>query len=74
MLENPPIDCVHSAAAVVDEKGIPTGEFIGATQNKIHKRSGYVFLNALACWAVKSPTPLIWRKVYQPDLVFDETI
>jgi glycosyltransferase involved in cell wall biosynthesis len=74
LLENPSIDCVHSAAAVVDEKAIPTGEFIGAAQNKIHKRSGYVFWNALACWVVKSPTPLIRKTVFQPDLLFDESI
>jgi len=68
------VDCVHSSAAVVDENGNLTGQCIGAAQNKIHKRSGYVFWNALACWVVKSPTPLIRKKVFQPDLLFDETI
>ncbi len=71
---NPSIDCVHSAVAVVDENGFLTGQCIGAAQNKVHKRSGNVFWNALACWVVKSPTPLIRKKVFQPDLLFDETI
>ena len=71
---NSSVDCVHSSAAVVDEKGNLTGQYIGAAENKIHKRSGYVFWNALACWVVKSPTPLIRKKVFQPDLLFDETI
>ncbi|SHM61113.1 glycosyltransferase family 2 protein [Flavobacterium saccharophilum] len=74
LLENPAIDCVHSSAAVVDENGKLTGEIIGAAQNKIHKRSGYVFWNALGSWVVKSPTPLIRKKVFQPDLMFDENI
>lgn len=74
LLENPSIDCVHSSAAVVDENGNPKGDIIGAAKNKIHNRSGYVFWNALACWVVKSPTPLIRKKVFQPDLLFDETI
>lgn len=74
LLENPSIDCVHSSAAVVDENGKTTGEIIGAAQNKIHKRSGYVFWNALGSWVVKSPTPLIRKKVFQPDLMFDENI
>lgn len=72
--KNPSIDCVHSSAAVVDENGNLTGQCIGAAQNKIHKRSGYVFWNALGVWVVKSPTPLIRKKVFQPDLLFDETI
>lgn len=71
---NPSVDCVHSSAAVVDEKGSLTGQCIGAAQNKIHKRSGYVFWNALGCWVVKSPTPLIRKKVFRSDLQFDETI
>lgn len=74
LLDNPSIDCVHSSAAVVDETGRPTGKVIGAAQNKIAKRSGYVFWNALGCWVVKSPTPLIRKKVFQPDLLFDESI
>ena len=71
---NSSVDCVHSSAAVVDEKGQLTGQCIGATQNKVQKRSGYVFWNALGVWVVKSPTPLIRKKVFQPDLLFDETI
>ena len=67
---NSSVDCVHSSAAVVDEKGNLTGQCIGADQHKIHKRSGYVFWNALACWVVKSPTPLIRKKVFQHDLLF----
>lgn len=74
LLENSSIDCVHSSAAVVDESGIPTGDLIGAAQNKIHKRSGYVFWNALGNWVVKSPTPLIRKAVFQSDLLFDESI
>lgn len=70
----PSVDCVHSSAAVVDEKGNFTGQCIGAEKNKVHKRSGYVFWNALGTWVVKSPTPLIRKKVFQPDLQFDETI
>jgi glycosyltransferase involved in cell wall biosynthesis len=72
--ENPNIDCVHSSAAVVDEKSNPTGIYIGAAQNKIHKRTGYVFWNALGCWVVKSPTPLIRKKVFKSDMMFDENI
>ena len=72
--KNPLVDCVHSAAAVVDENGKPTGDLIGAAQNKIHKRSGYVFWNALCVWVVKSPTPLVRKAVFQPDMLFDETI
>jgi len=71
---NPSIDLVHSSALVVDEKGTSTGTIIGASPNKIHKRSGYVFWNALGVWVVKSPTPLIRKKVFKSDLMFDETI
>jgi len=71
---NPLIDCVHSSAAIVDQNGELTGELIGAAQNKVDKRSGYVFWNALGVWIVKSPTPLIRRKVFQQDLLFDESI
>lgn len=73
-LENPSVDCVHSSSAVVDGDGKPTGKFIGASQNKVQKRSGYVFWNALGSWVVKSPTPLIRKEVFQPELLFDETI
>ncbi|MFD0762122.1 glycosyltransferase family 2 protein [Lutibacter aestuarii] len=68
------IDLVHSAAEVVDEKGLRVGKVIGAAQNKVNKRSGYVFWNALGVWVVKSPTPLIRKSVFKPDLLFDETI
>ncbi|WP_282073729.1 glycosyltransferase family 2 protein [Polaribacter atrinae] len=68
------VDCVHSSASVVDEKGIKKGKLIGASENKIHKRSGDVFWNALGRWVVKSPTPLIRKKVFTSDLLFDETI
>lgn len=74
LLENKDIDCVHASAAVVDEENNPTGEIIGASINKAHKRSGYVFWNALGVWVVKSPTPLIRKTVFKPDLRFDETI
>lgn len=74
LFENPSVDCVHSSVAVVNEMGELTGDYFGAAQNKIDKRSGYVFWNALGCWVVKSPTPLIRKKVFQSDLLFDETI
>lgn len=72
--DNPEIDCIHSSAKVIDEKGIETGEIIGASDKKAHKRSGYVFWNALGVWVVKSPTPLIRKKVFKNNLFFDETI
>ncbi|WP_203293118.1 glycosyltransferase family 2 protein [Luteirhabdus pelagi] len=70
----PKVDCVHSAAVVIDETGNNTGEIIGASRNKAHKRSGYVFWNALGVWVVKSPTPLIRKEVFDAGLKFDETI
>ncbi|WP_166921711.1 glycosyltransferase family 2 protein [Flavobacterium poyangense] len=72
--ENPKVDCVHSAAAVVNEKGQLTGDIIGANKDKVHKRSGYVFWNALGTWVVKSPTPLIRKSVFKSDMMFDENI
>lgn len=72
--QNPSIDCVHSAASVINEKGEETGKTIGASEAKAYKRSGYVFWNALGVWVVKSPTPLIRKKVFTKDLLFDETI
>tara|TARA_R110002049_G_scaffold25354_8_gene89198 strand:+ start:12351 stop:13226 length:876 start_codon:yes stop_codon:yes gene_type:complete len=72
--DNPDIDCIHSSAKVINEKGIETGEIIGASDDKAHKRSGYVFWNALGVWVVKSPTPLIRKKVFKNYLFFDETI
>jgi glycosyltransferase involved in cell wall biosynthesis len=74
LVENSSIDCVHSAAAVVDENSELTGQTIGASKNKAHKRSGYVFWNALGSWVVKSPTPLIRKSVFKADLMFDESI
>lgn len=74
LLDDLSIDCVHSAVKVVDEKGKPTGKYYGASPNKVSKRSGYVFWNALGSWVVKSPTPLIRKEVFQPNLLFDETI
>lgn len=74
LLNNPAIDCVHSSVAVVDKNGKFTGKYYGAAQNKIDKRSGYVFWNALGIWVIKSPTPLLRKKVFQPDLLFDESI
>ncbi|WP_298764374.1 glycosyltransferase [uncultured Polaribacter sp.] len=68
------IACVHSSAIVINEKGKVTGKVIGASEAKAYKRSGNVFWNALGVWVVKSPTPLIRRKVFTRDLLFDETI
>ncbi|EIA10419.1 glycosyltransferase family 2 protein [Flavobacterium frigoris] len=75
LLENyPKIDCVHSSAIIVNETGQETGQIIGASQNKIQKRSGYVFWDALGVWVVKSPTPLIRKSVFKTDMQFDENI
>jgi len=71
---NPNVDMIHSKVAIVDEYGNLTGKFGGASANKLHKRSGYVFWNALGVWVVRSPTPLIRKKVFQSDLLFDEDI
>jgi glycosyltransferase involved in cell wall biosynthesis len=71
---NPAIDLVHTKVAIVNEKGKLTGKFSGASADKLHKRSGNVFWNALGCWLVKSPTPLIRKKVFKPDMFFDETM
>jgi glycosyltransferase involved in cell wall biosynthesis len=68
------VDCVHSSALVIDANGMETGEVIGASKEKARKRSGNVFWNALGVWVVKSPTPLIRKIVFQPDMLFDETI
>lgn len=68
------IDCVHSSAMVVDKESNETGTIIGASENKVHKRSGNVFWNALGVWVVKSPTPLIRKKVFSKKMFFDETI
>lgn len=74
LLENKEVDCVHSSAKVVDENSNLTGQVIGASKDKAHKRSGYVFWNALGLWVVKSPTPLVRKSVFKPDMLFDETI
>jgi glycosyltransferase involved in cell wall biosynthesis len=71
---NNEVDCVHSSAIVVDEWGIETGKIIGASEEKAHKRSGYVFWNALGVWLVKASTPLIRKKVFVNEMVFDETL
>jgi len=68
------IDCVHSSAIVVDKGSNETGTIIGASEKKVHKRSGNVFWNALGVWIVKSPTPLIRKKVFSKKMFFDETI
>lgn len=65
--------CVHSSAKMIDEKGQETGEIIGASSNKAHKRSGNVFWNALGTWVVKSPTPLFRKEVFN-KITFDEEI
>jgi glycosyltransferase involved in cell wall biosynthesis len=70
----PDIDCIHSSAMIVDDDGNSSGIIIGASSKNAHKRSGYVFWNAIGGWAVKSPTPLIRKKVFQKDLMFDESI
>ena len=70
---NPSVFCVHSAADVIDDEGDKTGETIGASPNKAHKRSGYVFWNAIGTWVVKSPTPLFRKEVFS-KILFDESI
>ncbi|MBY0486737.1 MAG: glycosyltransferase family 2 protein [Flavobacteriaceae bacterium] len=67
------IDCVHSSAMIIDANDVPTGEIIGASALKEHKRTGNVFWNALGVWVIKSPTPLFRREVFS-DITFDETI
>lgn len=68
------VDLVHSSAQVIDKEGNVTGRIIGASKNKAHKRSGYVFWSALGIWLVKSPTPLIRKRVFESNLRFDETL
>lgn len=67
------IFCVHSAAKVINEHGEATGQIIGASDAKAHKRSGNVFWNALGIWVVKSPTPLFRKEVFE-KMTFDEEI
>lgn len=71
--ENKNVDCVHSSAKVIDSNGNDTGIVTGASIKKAHKRSGYVFWNALGVWVIKSPTPLFRKKIFN-QIVFDETI
>ncbi len=68
------VDLIHSGAVVVDKDSKPTGDFIGASKAKEHRRSGNVFWNALGVWVVKSPTPLIRKEVFSSDFLFDEDI
>lgn len=73
LIENNDVDCVHSAAFVIDANDNQTGAIIGASKEKASKRSGNVFWNALGVWVIKSPTPLFRKKVFD-TLLFDETI
>jgi hypothetical protein len=59
---------------VVDEKGNVTDDIIGASEEKAHLRSGNVFWNALGVWVVKSPTPLIRKRIFDKGFLFDEEI
>ncbi len=70
----PGVTLVHSAAVVIDIQGKPTGQTIGASAEKAHKRSGNVFWNALGVWVAKSPTPLIKKDTLVAPLVFDTNI
>lgn len=71
---NSDIDCVHGPVAVIDENDNKTGVIYGASQNKIHKRSGYVFWSALGVWLVKASTPIIRNKVFKKEMFFDEEL
>lgn len=68
------VDCVHGPVAVIDENEKKTGVIYGASQNKIDKRSGYVFWNALGVWLVKASTPVMRKDVFQNNLSFDEEL
>lgn len=72
--DNPKTTLIHSSATVIDKFGAPTGQIIGASQHKANLRTGYVFWNALGVWVVKSPTPLIRRKIFDDNFKFDESI
>lgn len=72
--KNSDIDLIHSSAIVVDQESIPMDDIFGAIPDKVHKRSGFVFWNALGVWGVKSPTVLIRKKVFKSDMMFDEDI
>ncbi|MFC6876098.1 glycosyltransferase family 2 protein [Flavobacterium myungsuense] len=73
LLQKKDIYCVHSSASVIDGNDNLTGEIIGSSKEKTHKRSGNVFWNALGVWVVKSPTPLFRKQVFD-KILFDETI
>lgn len=74
LLDHPGIDLIHSAAVVVNQNNEPTGDIIGASISKAHKRSGYVFWNALAVWTVKASTPLIRKSIFRDTFFFDERL
>ena len=75
LVEDDEINLVHAAATVVDANGEKTGKVIGASEGNEHKRSGWVFWNALGVWVVKSPTALIRSSALEnPDFLFDENI
>ncbi|WKD86503.1 putative glycosyltransferase EpsJ [Polaribacter huanghezhanensis] len=71
---NKEIDCVHSSLEVINEFNEKLNIRYGATKNKAHKRTGYVFWNALGTWLVKASTPLIRKEVFVGNLFFDETL
>lgn len=68
------VDCIHSSLEVIDEAGKRLNKNLGATKQKAHKRSGFVFWNALGVWLVKASTPLIRKKVFTKGLLFDESL
>ena len=65
-------DCVHSSVLVINDNNEETGVVLGASENKVHMRSGYVFWNALGSWCVKSPTPFIRKRVFDKVLFDDQ--
>lgn len=69
----PDIGLVHTAAEVIDSEGKTTGKVLGASSDKVHLRSGYVFWNALGTWLPKAPTVLMRREAVG-DLRFDENL
>lgn len=73
LIQKKDIYCVHSSASIIDGNDNLTGEIIGSSKEKAHKRSGNVFWNALGVWVVKSPTPLFRKEVFD-KILFDEEI
>ena len=69
----PDIGLVHTAAEVIDSEGKTTGKVLGASADKAHLRSGYVFWNALGTWLPKAPTVLMRREAVG-DLRFAENL